>query len=447
MSNYKYDIFISYSRSDSDYAKQIANRLSNLGLRVWFDSWELLVGQSWRDSISDAIRDSRNYIVLIGKDYDLNSSTKAELGLILSIAEERDTDQKIIPALLPSSTPDLIPEELKVFVYLDLRDGFSRLEQLQSLALSASRKDISEELKKVEELVTAGNYDEAITLITNLIEETKDRGETPELVNLYNALGILKRDLGLFDEAFREYETALRLSERFDDQPSMSVILNNMGSLCITMGNYSDAESLINKALEIDQEVFGSDHPVYSSHLSNLATVFQETERYEEALELFQKVREIDRYTLGENHPNEATNLSNMGLVYSSLGELSLAKDLLERALEIDLSNYGENHTIILTRLSNLAYVTINLGQFDEGIGLQERALNISMSILGEQHPQHATLLNNLAIMYFNRGDRDKAISSLEKSIDLYKATVGEDHPNLRNAERNLKDIQEIKSR
>ena len=51
-------IFFSHSSKDKELARRIANDLSNKGIPVWFDEWELTVGDSLQEKISSGIQKS-----------------------------------------------------------------------------------------------------------------------------------------------------------------------------------------------------------------------------------------------------------------------------------------------------------------------------------------------------------------------------------------------------
>lgn len=54
-----YDVFLSYSRLDAALADQLVEALRNSGYRVFYDKESLVVGERWKDRLSDAIRASR----------------------------------------------------------------------------------------------------------------------------------------------------------------------------------------------------------------------------------------------------------------------------------------------------------------------------------------------------------------------------------------------------
>jgi hypothetical protein len=64
----KYDIFLSHSSCDKDFARKIYDELKQRGLRIWFDEFELQPGKGWLKSLREAIEGARFCIVLIGRD-------------------------------------------------------------------------------------------------------------------------------------------------------------------------------------------------------------------------------------------------------------------------------------------------------------------------------------------------------------------------------------------
>ena len=66
---YEYDVFISYAYEDESIAKEISNRLSKLGLSVWFDQHKLKVGDSLYEEIGKAIKKSKFGVVILSKNY------------------------------------------------------------------------------------------------------------------------------------------------------------------------------------------------------------------------------------------------------------------------------------------------------------------------------------------------------------------------------------------
>src|SRR4051812_14035500 len=56
---FQYDVFLSHSSEDKDIVRPLAERLRRDGLRVFFDEWEIKVGDSIPSKIDEGLERSR----------------------------------------------------------------------------------------------------------------------------------------------------------------------------------------------------------------------------------------------------------------------------------------------------------------------------------------------------------------------------------------------------
>ena len=102
-----------------------------------------------------------------------------------------------------------------------------------------------------------------------------------------------------------------------------------------------------------------SDRPVAAGDLSWLcdrtATFLQEHAQLAEALPLFQRALAIDEALYGPDHPEIATALNNLAFALRDLGRVGEALPLYERALAIAEAVYGPDHPNSQTVRGNLA--------------------------------------------------------------------------------------------
>jgi len=76
----EYDVFISHSSADKDeFVRPFATELQNLGLKVWYDEFELKVGDSLRRSIDQGLINSRYGIVVLSSSFFKRNWTNYEL--------------------------------------------------------------------------------------------------------------------------------------------------------------------------------------------------------------------------------------------------------------------------------------------------------------------------------------------------------------------------------
>jgi hypothetical protein len=81
----EYDVFISHASEDKDeVVRPLALALRSEGLSVWFDEFELRIGDSLRRKIDKGLSNSRFGIVVLSKDFIKKGWTNYELDGIIS---------------------------------------------------------------------------------------------------------------------------------------------------------------------------------------------------------------------------------------------------------------------------------------------------------------------------------------------------------------------------
>ncbi len=89
-----WDAFVSYASEDRDaVAKPLAQLLTHLGLRVWYDEEELKVGDSLRQRIDDGLSRSRYGIVVLSESFFGKHYPERELN---GLAQKEVDGRKII---------------------------------------------------------------------------------------------------------------------------------------------------------------------------------------------------------------------------------------------------------------------------------------------------------------------------------------------------------------
>ncbi len=94
--NVVYDVFISHASEDKDeVVRPLAHALQAGGLSVWFDEFELSIGDSLRQSIDKGIGASRFGIVVLSKAFFNKGWTNYELDGLVTLAVTGD--QVLLP--------------------------------------------------------------------------------------------------------------------------------------------------------------------------------------------------------------------------------------------------------------------------------------------------------------------------------------------------------------
>ena len=114
--------FISYSSGDREFVERLVNDLKNSGKQVWWDSWEIKVGDSITKKINEGIN-RNDYLVLILSPNSLRSSwVQKELSAGL-MRELQTRNVVVLPVLIADcDIPTLIADKR----YADFRISYER---------------------------------------------------------------------------------------------------------------------------------------------------------------------------------------------------------------------------------------------------------------------------------------------------------------------------------
>ncbi len=116
---YEYDVFLSYSRRDSEAARKIFNRFKEGSLRVFFDVESIPHGVGWQDALFGALQSSRATVPLWSRNYLASMMCKEEFNASKLIAQKRG-EEFIYPVLLEDAD---LPIYYQLVQHIDCRPG------------------------------------------------------------------------------------------------------------------------------------------------------------------------------------------------------------------------------------------------------------------------------------------------------------------------------------
>jgi len=102
-----YDAFISHASEDKDnFVRPLAGILKEYGFRVWYDEFELEIGDSLRESIDKGLVNSNYGIVVLSPKFLDKNRTKYELNSL--VAKEVEGKKVILPIWHNVSKQDIL---------------------------------------------------------------------------------------------------------------------------------------------------------------------------------------------------------------------------------------------------------------------------------------------------------------------------------------------------
>jgi len=182
------------------------------------------------------------------------------------------------------------------------------------------------------------------------------------------------QDEGRLDEARARLEAARAALVGMEENAVYPKILNNLGNVETSAGNFTRALRLHEEALAIRRRLLGPDHPDVAGSLYNLGGIYTDMGETERALELHQAAFDLRRRTLGEDN---RWTVSSLGSVAEDLRRLGRPAEALERAragMTGLVAALGPGHPATGFPLSVQGAALVDLGRAAEAIPLLERA-------------------------------------------------------------------------
>lgn len=214
-----------------------------------------------------------------------------------------------------------------------------------------------------------------------------------------------------------------------DDADATATLLYYIAAYFYFGGKWSDAEKLSIKAIEIQKEIWGEDHPNTLTSMSNLAINIWKQGRWEEAEKLGAHVMEIRKLKLGADHPDTLTSMGNLGAIFWKQGRFEEAEKLEEYVMETRKLTLGADHPNTLISMSNLALICNRHGQGEKAEKLNLDAMETYMMKFGADYPETLTCMGNLGSIYRDQGRLREAEKLEVYVMETFKVKFGADHP------------------
>ena len=187
--------------------------------------------------------------------------------------------------------------------------------------------------------------------------------DSPELPNaapprsyLLHALGNSLYRVPALKQALDAYEKALAIEEKVygPEHPTVAILANNIGQILQAQGDLAGALEWTKRALAIGEKVYGLEHPDVAIRANNIGTILKAQGDLNGALKWTKRALAIDEKVYGPEHPTVAIRANNIGQIFRDQGELEGALEWTKRALSILEKTYGKNHHLTRATARNL---------------------------------------------------------------------------------------------
>jgi tetratricopeptide (TPR) repeat protein len=270
-------------------------------------------------------------------------------------------------------------------------------------------------------LINLGRWHDAEKILLEVIELQKTIGslDTSEMLKTNNELGRVLLELGDYSRASETLQVGFDSSVQLDTQNSIESI-DRMRLLGITyrlQGKLDEGQALLQPALELAKNQFGSEHRMVVVIANDLAALYQTRGEFDLAIPLFEESLELSKKIHGEFHHNTIEKINNLALARRENGDIEVAARLLQRAYESGLKRRGKKHPEVLRSLMNWGEVLSEQGEHTKAIELLSEARQGFEETVGPHHRDTVYATIHLA-------NAEMANQSIERAAKWYEQAL-----------------------
>ncbi|NOQ36034.1 MAG: tetratricopeptide repeat protein [Methylococcaceae bacterium] len=166
--------------------------------------------------------------------------------------------------------------------------------------------------------------------LKNLLEELADDNSQSRR-DLLNRLGQLYASLGNYDKALSCYQQNLELCRLLKDKENEGATLNNISLIYKARGDSDTALCYLQDSLKICQQIDNKEGE--GATLNNISNIYDVQGDYDTALRFLQDSLKITQQA--GNKAGEGATLNNISQIYKARGDYDTALQLLEGSLKI----------------------------------------------------------------------------------------------------------------
>lgn len=253
----------------------------------------------------------------------------------------------------------------------------------------------------------------------------------PIYLDILNHRASYYEETDQYDKARESLSQALALARKKYDNRDIDYgkELERIASLQISIGDYKAAETNIQEALSIFDDIGTDVSDAYTAITliteARLLAIKGEFDEAEERIFDSDKLKEKSAITLESTGLDYKDDLADL---YIKIGRLSEAQELLNESLREKVRQFGKDSRHLNKTLVLLGELKLIKGEYTDAETITRRANGIAIQNFGENSTKIVPSNIVLAKIYTTIGDYRKADNLLTRSVKIQKDQLGPDH-------------------
>ncbi len=213
------------------------------------------------------------------------------------------------------------------------------------------------------------------------------------------------------------------------ENPARYDVLKRLTSVRSAMGELSEADSWLKKAMEWRKSAFGEDDPKIADDLLLEVGIYRAMKQTDAAFALFPQILATHIRANGFDSAAVADDYSRMAQVLMDQHQPEDAASALDVALGIRGRTAGPLHASLLGDLDRLGGIQTTLRNYERADAVFRRALAIRETVFGRDSSELLATLDGLAYACFGENKYEEAERLYQRLLALWIASAGEEHP------------------
>ncbi|NKM70834.1 tetratricopeptide repeat protein [Rhizobium laguerreae] len=235
-----------------------------------------------------------------------------------------------------------------------------------------------------------GDLDGAADYLERAVTMSDKRGSPQrDTLSALQALAVVRQNQGRPDASFQVYERLVADSASTEGPESVTALdaSDSLTRAYLQNGEPARALAVAEKAQQLRETRWGTDHPETAAGLDSLALAWKRNGDIDRALDLQIRAAEIFAAS-GDTHPSAGRAIGNLAGTLLETGHKHYAVCLLSRALAAKEGAFGKTHPSLPHTLSNMAVIAAGAAAFGVAEPLIDRAHAILVENWGASHPE-----------------------------------------------------------
>ncbi|HTE43072.1 MAG TPA: tetratricopeptide repeat protein, partial [Steroidobacteraceae bacterium] len=289
-----------------------------------------------------------------------------------------------------------------------------------------------------------GRYEDADATVheLNALVERYPFTTTEDLADHLDQQGRIFTRLGRSSEAEAVLERALQvLQQGAPSDASLSTEYANLGMAKAELGKNDEALAMFTKSVAAARRAFGPNDALLAEKLSPYASMLELVGRWDDAGEIYREAIGIRRKVLGPEHPEYAWTLNNYADHLVRRQRYAEAVPLAREVLALRGKTLPDTNIMVSSAMAVLGRALGPLGETEEADRLLHEALDLRRQNLPAGHWAIASIESMIGANLTLMKGYDEAESMLVASEQKLVAARGEGAPIIADARQRLVDL------